>query len=240
MNLKKYIIPAILLLSLILNAWLFNTNQNQHEQSEIDKRNNTALLSQLDSTIEKGIKKYYRLTPEGNIKDILNSEVFEHLSKQDQEFYTTLKKQKDVIASSQAIIALQAAFIKEYTLTHQATVNNDSISFKTGTALTFEDTSTNLVWKSTIRIENPLGFKLDYVYNATINSTFKRNPDKSIQVEYTLNDPNARILNINSFIIPQENKSKFQTWKDKHRKPFNISVGAILLGTGIYVGSKIQ
>lgn len=238
-NLMLILCLAVLLL-IGMNIWTINSNLNlRGEVARIEMRD-AALTSKMDTIVENGIKKYTRQTPEGNIDDIINSDIFKNLPKDQQNYYLELKKVKGLLAASEAHLNMQGEILKQLLLSDsQATVTDTTVTFKRGTMLAFNDTTKSLKWNADVNINQPTTLNLKYKYDVKVHSTFERQKDKSIVVKYKLDDPDARIVGINSFIIPTEKKNKFKTWADNHRTAFNLTAGAALLGGGVFLGTQL-
>lgn len=235
------IILVIFLLSIFMNFFMYNKIVNMGDK--FDKYENTikALNDTLTLKIDGQNAIWSKLTPEININDLVNSEYFKNLSTDQQIYYKELQKIKGLIASTKAELTKHGEILDELNVSKDATIYKDSIKFLRGHEIAFseKDTSKNLQWKSSILIDSVIQFKFDYDYKLNIQTNFIRNKDKSIKVEYKIDDKDL-IMNKNySFIIPSVQRTKWELFIDKN-KNWLYPVGAgILVGTGGYIGYKI-
>lgn len=212
-----------------------NKNLNQYELSI------SALNDSLISRIENNNIIYSKKVPEINIKDLINSEYFKTLEENQKQYYKELSKINGLIMSNQIELRKLSAITDESNISSNVILYDDSIKFLRGHEITFKekDTSNKFQWNSKITIDSISKFDFDYTYDLKINTNFIRNKDKSIKVEYTLDDKNILMNKSYSFIIPMENKNKFQNFMNKNGKWIYPSIGGILIGSGIYIGTKL-
>lgn len=235
-----YVVMLVLLVSVALNIWTLNANTNlSNKVTQIEKRD-VALLSKMDTVIENGHKIYERKTPEGNIDDIIKSDIFKNLPKDQQQYYLELKNIKGLLASSQAQYQAQGELLKKLMLKDSmAKITDSTITFKRYEHIPLSDSNSHMSYTGDLFINQPLQLKINYKYNAKIKSDFERQKDKSIVVKYELEDENAKIIGINSFIIPVEKKTKLQEFWDKHKTSVELIGGACLFSGGVYLGTKL-
>ena len=152
-----------------------------------------------------------------------------------------IQKIKGLIASTKAELTKQGEILEELNISKDATIYGDSIKFARGHKIAFneKDTSKNLQWKSSIIIDSVIKFNFDYDYKFEIQTDFIRNKDKSIKVQYTINDKDLLMKKNHSFIIPSVQRTKWEMFIDKNKR-WLYPVGAgILVGAGGYAGYKI-
>lgn len=245
-NLKNIIIIAILFLILLgTNLFMFYKILDLKKDFKTYENTIGALNDSLTVTINNGIATWQKQTPEIDLKKLLDSEYFKTLSEEQQQYYNELKKIRGLIASTKSELEKQAYILEELNTDHMASINADSITFGRGDTLHFAevDTTKNLQWKSNIVLDSITQFAFDYNYKVDITTNFVRNKDKSIMVQYHINDPDLTMNKNYSFIIPQEDRNGFQKFMDKHgrwAKPVGYGIiGAGLVGGGIYIGTKI-
>jgi hypothetical protein len=244
--LKKYKDLIIILLVLLLflgNVWSWNKIHNQEQSFNRYESAISAINDSLHVIIHKGKKEYVQKTPEIDIKTLINSEYFKTLSQQQQQFYKDLNNIKGLISATNAQLEKHGRLLDQLSIKDShGQLKEDSISFALGTPLSFkeQDTSKKMQWKAGINIDNPISFKLDYTYKFDITTTFQRQKDKSITVNYMLNDSALKVNKMQNFIIPQEQKkTALGRWIEKNKKPLSITGAVILFFTGGYVGYKL-
>jgi len=228
-------ILAIVVMGLI-GAYMWNNNNNVNERFDRYEQTITALNDSIHKEFEDGKLVWSKQSPEIDINDLVNSAYFKTLSKEQQAYYNELTKIKGLIVSSQAELQRQG-FILETLETNPGRMIGDSILFAKGTELTFAeaDTSKNLQWKSSIKLDESIVFTFDYDYRFNIQTTYERQKDKSILVKYKIDDPDLKINSMQNYIIPTDQpKSKFGKWFQKNKKPiFMTAGGLIFVGGGI-------
>jgi len=236
-NLTLVIIFIILLFGLIFT---YNKYSNLNKKMNIYENTILALNDSIHTIKDGKNTIYYQQAPEINIKDLINSEYFKTLSKEQQLYYNELSKIKGLISSSKAELEKQGNII-EILLNHSGTLKNDTISFKKGKVLSFKesDTTKKLQWKSDITLNDTIKFNLTYDYKFDIQTTYERQSDKSILVKYKTNDQDLKINKMYNFIIPVETKTPLNTWLDKNKKPLYFIGGGLLFVSGSYIGYKI-
>ncbi len=195
----------------------------------IDSKVTKGVNAQGDTVFTKGAASF-------TLKDLINSDAFKSLSAQNQQFYTELQKVKGLVASSNATILAQSEIIKNLKPSAGESITGDSVCFAFGSTLLVKDSTAHLNFNHTLTFGEQVKSDLKYSYKTTIQTSFIRNKDKSIRVEYKLDDPNANVLSGQAFIIPQEQQSGFAKFMSKQAKwvfPVAAFVG------GAYVGYKI-
>lgn len=240
---KKYIfiIAIILFLSIFVNFIMYNKINNMNDTFNKYENNIKALNDTLSVRFDGQNAIWTKLTPEIDIKQLTNSEYFKTLSEDQRKYYMELSKIKGLIASTTAELNKQGTILEGLNISNSATIYNDSLKFRRGYEMTFneKDTSKNLQWKSKITLDSISQFQFDYDYNLNIQTDFIRNKDKSIRVEYKINDPDILMNKNYSFIIPTEPQTKFQKFMNKNKNWIYPVTGAVLVGTGGYIGYKI-
>jgi hypothetical protein len=240
MKFEKKDIVYLLLIILLIFIGYFGYNKLNNMTKKFDNYENTinALNDTISVSIKNGFTTYSKKTPEIYLDDLLNSEYFKTLSKDQQEYYNELKKIKGLIAASKAELEKHGELLAEINKDdNPGFIKSDTISFKLGSVLTFseKDTTKHLQWKSNITLDTNIKFNFTYKYNFNILTTFERQKDKSIMVNYKINDPDLVVNNMQNFIIPPEQRaSKFGRWYDKNKRLFTIVGGSVLfIGGGV-------
>lgn len=247
-KLKKYgilILIILLLLMFLTNMFLINKVNNQSKKFDNYENTISALNSTIQHSVENGIDKWSKKTPEIILKDLVNSEYFKTMSSEQQKFYLDLQKVKGLISSTKIELEKQGQMLG----TLQAgTIEKDStgkeyIKFALNDTLNFveKDTTKKLQWNANVIMSNPIKFNTEYTYLPTIQSSFIRNKDKSITVEYVIDDPELKVKNMNNFIIPIENDTRgpLKKWLNKNKIPLSITAGTAVFIGGTYVGYKL-
>lgn len=179
------------------------------------------------------IEKAAEMTP----KDIMNSALYKTLDAKTQEYIKELAKTKGLLASANATIVTQGEIIKGYQYGSGVTQTDSTVTFKKGDLVSFPYKSKNLTTDVQLTFRDSLDWKLKYKYQADITTTWTREKDKSIKIEYKLDDPNAQMVNGKAFYIPvDEQKSKL----NKTLKTIlTIAVPSACFIGGAYVGYKL-
>lgn len=233
---------ALVLALVALVAILLNFKQcgdvNAAKQNAKDfDRAISAITDSIKKTVNKqGDTVFVKRAVQFELKDLVNSESFKNLSEQNKQFYLELQKVKGLVASSQATIQSQAELIKSLTYGKNVTVTDSSVCFQKHSNLVLQDSTKSLHFTHTLTFDKELKSDLKYSYNATIKSTFIRNKDKSIRIEYKLDDPNASVINGQAFVVPFEYKNKFSKFLERTGKWLIPSVAFI---GGAYIGYQI-
>jgi hypothetical protein len=230
-------ILAIVVMGL-LGAYMWNNNNNLNERFDRYEQTITALNDSIHKGFEDGKTVWSKQAPEIDINDLVNSAYFKTLSAEQQAYYNELSKIKGLIASSQAELQRQGSIL-ETLETNPGRMVGDSILFAKGTELAFAeaDTSKNLQWKSTIKLDSSIVFAFDYDYKFNIQTTYERQKDKSILVKYKIDDPDLKLNSMQNYIIPTEQaKTKFGRWFQKNKKPILMTAGGLIFVGGGVVG----
>ncbi len=242
MNFNKRDFLYIIVIIFIMLINYYNTTKLNTMNDKFDKYEQTitALNDSIHVTVKNGIAEYSKLTPEIDLDQMVKSEYFKTLSINQQKYYNELSKVKGLLAASTASLEKQGELLASITENQNpGIVLDDSIEFKLGTVLSFneKDTTKHLQWNSNITLDKQIDFKFDYTYKVDIATTYERQKDKSIIVKYKINDPELKVNNMFNYIIPTEQpKSKAGKWFKKNKKTLTtITMGAFFL-TGGYIG----
>lgn len=240
---KDLILILLLLLLFVGNVFLFNKVQNQSKDMEHYESAISAINDSIKITIKDGFTNYSQKTPEIDLKTLINSEFFKTLSADQKKFYNDLKQIKGLISATNAEMSKHGELLDELLIKDsKGIVKGDSISFALGTPLSFneKDTTKKLQWKAGINIDNPIRFKMEYDYKFNILTTFERQKDKSILVNYKIDDPDLKVNKMMNFTIPQEeNKTVIGRWVQKNKKPLLTIGGFFIFSAGMYTGISI-
>lgn len=240
---KKWLIMIVLFLLLFLsNVFLINKLLHQEQKFDNYEKTISALNDSVHVVIKNGQAFYSQKAPEINLNDLVNSEYFKTLSDNQKKFYTDLKNIKGLISATQAELSKQGVSLAELSLKAGGgtiTDGGDSLEFKYGRVLNFkeQDTTKKLQWNADVTLKNPLECKLTYNYKFKVNTTFERKKDKSITVNYSMDDPELKVNTMQNFIIPKEEKrTALGRWLDKNKRPLQIAAGSVLFLGGGYLG----
>lgn len=239
---KWYIVIVLIVLLFLTNVFLVNKILKQESKFDNYEKTISALNDSVHVVIKNGQAFYSQKAPEINLNDLVNSEYFKTLSDNQKKFYNDLKNIKGLISATQAELSKQGVSLAELSLKAGGgtlTSNGDSLKFKYGQVLNFkeQDTTKKLQWKADVALKNPLDCKLTYDYKFKVSTTFERKKDKSIVVNYSMDDPELKVNNMQNFIIPKEEKrTALGRWLDKNKRPLQIAAGSVLFLGGGYLG----
>ena len=223
---------------------IFNLKQCS---SNLDQKDEAKKFDKAIAALNDSITKYVNAAGDTvfgekavsfDIDDVVNSEAFKSLSEKNKQFYLEIKKQKNVIARAQATIAAQGEVIKSFNYdTANTTITDSGICFTKGATKKLSGNTEFLSYTNELTFGDSLGSNLEYTYSSKIETSFLRQKDKSILVEYKLSDSKASILDGQSFIIPQEQQTKWQKFLNKTGR---WAVPAIAFAAGGYIGYKLK
>jgi hypothetical protein len=238
-NNLQLVLTGVVAILLTLNIKQCSTNNDKDREFE---RFDKAIYALTDSvkryTNSKGETVFGESAVEFDVNKLINSEAFKKLSEKDKEFYIEIKKTRGIIAKNEAIIKAQDSLLKElkYNLEHTY-LTDSTVCFNKGAVLEIQDSTSNLSYSHNIKFGEVISSKLKYTYNAKITTQWRREKDKSIVVEYKLDDPSAEITSSKSFIIPQENRTGLQKFMDKNGKYIYFGLG---VATGGFLATRIK
>lgn len=241
---KKDIFYVFIIVALLLMNY-YSMNRLNHMSQKFDTYENTisALNDTVKLTVVNGINNWSQKTPEIDIKDLTDSEYFKTLSQEQQAYYNELSKIKGLISSTKAELYKHGEILAELKQEENpGNISNDSIAFKLGTELAFKETDTTkkLQWESKINLNKDISFAFNYDYKVNIQTTYERQKDKSIIVNYKIDDPDLKVNSMQNYIIPVEQKTtKFGKWFDKNKKVLRIVGGSVLFLGGGYLGYSL-
>lgn len=247
-KLKKYgiIIGIILFLLMFLgNVFLINKVMNQSKTFENYESAIRAINDSVTHSVAKGLDVYSQKAPEITLDALTNSEYFKTLSEDQQKYYNDLKSIKGLIAATKVQLEKQGHILDSI---NQGIIEKDStgkefIKFALNDSLKFKekDNTKKFQWTSKVLLGKPVVFEFDYKYTPTIATTFVRQKDKSILVNYAIDDPDLKANKIQNFIIPveEDKRGPLQKWINKNKGPI-ITIGGIVVFTGgAYVGYSL-
>ena len=200
-------------------------NDNIDVKKEIDIANQKHIIDSLTGEIKKATP----LLDPNKISD----EDFKKLSKENQLFFTELKKYKNLYNASRIDLQKKDSIISS--LKNKGIIKGDSICFKLNDSLVFNNdthSSSDTAFKYTIKINmnEPVTLNFKYQYDLRIDSRYERQKD-SILVKYNISDRNVNIRNVNSLMIPNV---KEQSFLDKYK----WYILPTILGVGFYLGKQ--
>lgn len=237
---KDYIAYSIILVLFIILGILWDSNQKNVKKFESYENAIEALNDKITIKFDGVNNNFSKLSPEIDLNTLLNSETFKSLSEEQKSFYRELKGIKGLISATSVQLNKQDSILQSL-VNNPGRITNDSISFKLGEELTFKenDSLKKLQWDAKVKLDTTIDFSLNYNYDLNILTTYERQKDKSIIVNYKIDDPELDMTEMHNFIIPTENKSNFQKWLDKNKTTIKIVGGTVLFTGGAYVGYQI-
>jgi hypothetical protein len=246
---KNYITPVNILILICLILILLNlktcNDKNNNIKEKIQLENS---IIALNDTIKITRNKYEILankkTPEMDLDELVNnSNLFKTLSKENQKWLKEISGNRKLISASKIELSLRDSTIAKMSKLIKAPY--DSLSknycYNKGDKLLFSDTTNKLKWRTELVMSDSLKMKLIYEYDLSVSTTFERQKDKSIVVNYKIDDPKIDIIDIKSFVIPTEiqGKTKLGKWIYKNKKVFNVIGNGIIFSVGVLVGYTI-
>jgi len=231
MNKNLITIALIIIILVLLFTQLKSCSSNNKTKQQYE---NTivALHDSLHKIInKKGDTVYVQKAAEMTPKDIMNSALYKTLDKQTQDYIKQLADTKGLLASASVTISTQGNIIKQQQYDASTKVSDSTIIFIKGDSVIFPYKTKNLTAKVKLTLKDSLDWKFDYKYQAAITTTWTREKDKSISIEYKLDDPNASMINGKAFYIPAPTKTKFQQY-------MNYVIPCATFIGGVYLGEK--
>lgn len=237
MKIKDLITYAVIIVLFIFGIQLYVNNNNLKNSINEKDKALYALNDTIKLSIKNGIQTYSKAAPEIDINDILNSNIYNSLTQDQQKFYNEISKLKGLVSASNAKLSIQDSILKTLSLNNSEykDLTDSTITFKRGTNITFNDTSTNMKWSSNIIIDKNMSMNLNWMYKLNITTTFTRDKNKQLFVNYKIDDPKVKITSLESIKIPNEIEGKTMVGKFlyKNRKTFRaVGATALFLGGG--------
>jgi hypothetical protein len=246
---KKDIFYIIIIVLMLIGGTIFYTNSIRNEKAKYENYEKTiaALNDTMKVAIKNGIAEYSKKTPEIMLNDLMKSEYFKTLSEDQKKYYTELSKIKGLISSSKAelqLVGQQLAELKNKVGEVETDSLGTKVCYRATDTLDFAqvDTSKKFKWDAKLSFDKNLkpGLSMNYDYKFDIQTDFVRNKDKSIVVNWKINDPDLKVNDMHNFIIPTEQpKNKFGRWLEKNKRPLQFIAGSALFVGGGYVGYKL-
>jgi hypothetical protein len=233
------IIIVILCVTMFFMWGRMNTLSQKYDTTE---RTITALHDSIHVAVKNGITTYSKLSPEVYLSEFVKSAEFKALSKDQQSYYDQLNAIKGLLSATSAQLEMQGSDIASLKGVNAGVIKNDSVDYKLGTKLAFAqvDTSKKLKWSGTLSLDAKPTFDLVYDYSVNIKTDFDRQKDKSIVVNYHIDDPDLKITKMLNYTIPAEQKrTKFGRWAERNRGSIGASLAGCLFLGGGYVGYKL-
>lgn len=240
-NRNTTVLLLILICLILLFVNFFTINKISQLNNKFNNYENTikALNDSITVTVKDGYTQYSKLTPEIDLKDLLNSEFFNTLSKEQQEFYRELKQIKGLISATQIELKKQGQSIDNIVANQNpGIIDSNTISFELGTVLNFKerDTTKKLQWKSDVTLNDEISIVMFYEYDVNILTTYERQRDGTIVVNYKIDDPELIVQSMNNFIIPVQERKGMKKFWDKNKgwiRPVGLIttfVGGVVVG----------
>lgn len=235
------LIMTVIAIALFLFSWKQCSDLKSAKQ---DAKSFDQTVAALNDSIKRVIKKngdtvYVEKVASFSLKDIVNSEAFKSLSKEKQQFYLELQKTKGLLAAQTAKLHVQDSIIRTIGYDSSVVNNGTTVCFPLGDTTSVKGTEGKLKYKVKLTFADSLKYKIFYQYNINIKSTYVRNKDGSVTMEYKLDDSNASIESGQAYIVPSAT-SELSKWQrfirglNKYGTPIATFIG------GYYIGSKIH
>lgn len=236
---KKYtnaIIAILVIIVLLLGTYTCKREVAHNQDMKQFDQTVTALNDSIQKVVNsKGDTVFVDRVVQADLDDLVNTEAFKKLSKEKQAYYLDLKKTKGLLAASQETIQKQGEIIAS--LTDTVGIRNDSsVCYKYGSTIEVPDTTVDkLKYHGDITFEREkVKLAIKYDYKVQISSkVIKYHKDGSVEIQHTLDDPNAKVVKGESYIAPPEPKTFWQKVWNVAEKILYTAGGA---GTGYLVG----
>jgi len=236
LSVKNLAIIAAIIFALL---YISNCSSSRDRFKDYDKA-----VAALNDSIKKVVSKkdtiYVERVVSFDLKDIINSEVYKTLSKEKQKFLNDLLNVKGLLASAQATIESKDEIIESLAYKLSLYQTDSSVCFlKNKDTIPFNKLTGNLQYKERIWFSDSIKRSFEYRYKIKIQSTYVKEKDGTIVIKHKLDDPNAEVIEGNSYIVPQAGKiprTKFGKWVQR-----NKSTAALIGGTaaGLLIGIVI-
>lgn len=238
-QIKKSAIVIILGLAIMLGFSVVTcVRGNLQHKADIVKFDQTvtALGDSIKKTVNsKGDTVFVEKVVQADLDDLVKTDFFKQLSKEKQAYYLDLKKTKGLLAASQETIQKQGEIIAS--LTDTVGVRTDStVCYDYGDKIEVPDTTVDkLTYHGDITFEREkVKLAIKYDYKVQISSKVKEyRKDGSVVIEHTLDDPNAKVVQGESYIAPPEPKTFWQkVWGVTEKVLYSVGGGAVGYGVG--------
>jgi len=242
-KIKKYayaIISIFLIIVLLLGTYTCKREVAHNKDMKQFDQTVAALNDSIQKVVNsKGDTVFVDRVVVGDLDDITNTEAFKKLSKEKQAYYLDLKKTKGLLAASQETIHKKDSLIA--LLTDTVGVRTDStVCYDYGDKIEVPDTTVNrLTYSGDITFEREkVKLAIKYDYKVKISSkVIKYNKNGSVEIQHTLDDPNAKVIQGESYMVPAETKT---TWQKIWAVTEKVLYGLGGLGTGYLVGAATK
>lgn len=242
-KIKKYayaIISIFLIIILLLGTYTCKREIAHNQDMKQFDQTVTALNDSIKKVVNsKGDTVFVEKVVQADLDDLVKTDAFKNLSKEKQAYYLDLKKTKGLLAASQETIQKQGEIIAS--LTDTVGVRNDSsVCYKYGSTIEVPDTTVDkLKYHGDITFEREkVKLAIKYDYKVQISSkVIKYHKDGRVEIQHTLDDPNAKVIQGESFMVPAETKT---TWQKIWAVTEKVLYGLGGLGTGYLVGTATK
>lgn len=233
----------IILILFLGNFYFVNKINNMSQKFDNYEKTISALGDSIHVTVKNGIAEYAKKSPEIYLDEFIKSEAFKTLAPDQKKYYEELSKIKGLISATSAQLEKQGTDLALIKGLNPGKVEGDTVLYKLGDKLHFaqQDTTKALKWSGELIIDKKPLFNLTYDYKVNVETTFERNKDKSILVNYKINDPELKVNTMLNYTIPAEQKrTKIGRWIDKNKSSFLVTAGTALFLSGGYVEYKLS
>ena len=234
---KNGVILLLTLAIVIISILSMRSCQTKNVIKQEYENTITALNDSLKKSVNKaGDTVYIERAAEMTPKDIMNSALYKTLDKKTQDYIKELAATKGLLASANATIETKDKEIKKYQYAAGVKQTDTTVTFTKGDSIVYDKKNNNLDLRIKAVFKDSITWNFNYKYKANITTTWTREKDKSIKIEYKLDDPKASMINGKAFYIPADSKPK---WKKNLETAIKIIVPTAAFIGGTYVGIKL-
>lgn len=225
-------------LAAIVFACLFlkqcGETKNAKQDAKAFDKTIAALNDSLKRTVNaKGDTVWQQQVASYDLKDLMNSETYKSMSKENKEYLKKLNEVKGLLAQAEYRLTAQDSIISSLGYKDTVNVSKDLICYKKGYVLEIAKSKDNLSFVHQIGFKNNIESNLQYTYRIDIQTTFTKDKKGMMLVEHHTSDKNASFTNGHSYLTPLPEK----TWWEKNDQ--YITGGLGLVG-GFFLGSKMK
>lgn len=243
---QKYrwsLLANIALILLVLGLFGFMVKMyfgNKEDMSRMDL-NFAALNDSVTKVKERGDSTYTFMQSmpvyEG-VGDLMNSEFFKTLSKDQQAYYKEISKVKGLMTAMQLDLEIVKAKVLKIPIDPKDIENGDvvitdtTITFNRGYVLSVDDSTSTLKSEVEITMDNPLQVSFKHTFKPVMDiQVVERKKNGDVVVKVKFNDPDISVTEEKLFTVPyQKEDCNFMCKMGKVAKGVGIFVGGVLVG----------
>ena len=241
-KLKEYAFFVLVLIAIVAVA-LFAQKCSLEQHAAEQKKHLEQAMTALNDSIHKVVNKngdttFQQKSVSFNLNELTKTDFFKQQTVEKQQFYKDLQATKGLLAAAYAKIEKQDSIVADLKYGKGAIKTDSTVCIHFGDSIDIpKKTEKNLTYQGKLMFfkEEPK-LALKYTYEATIKTTYVRAKDGSINLTYALNDPDAKIVQGYSYMIPKEEVAKL-SFGQKVAK-FFVATGknTIIFGVGAAIG----